>query len=49
MTAGSRHDRIVGVLLGDGSVRSVKYSVNPNVWKAVATIVGGETVSADSY
>jgi hypothetical protein len=49
MTAGSRHDRIVGVLLGDGSVRSVKYFVDPTVWKGIATIAGGETVSADSY
>jgi hypothetical protein len=49
MTAGSRHDAMVGLLLGDGSVRSVKYTVDPIVWKGLATIAGAETLSADSY
>jgi prepilin-type N-terminal cleavage/methylation domain-containing protein len=49
MTANSRHDKIVGLLLGDGSVRVVKYSVDPRVWRGLATISGGEVFSADSY
>jgi prepilin-type N-terminal cleavage/methylation domain-containing protein len=49
MTANSRHDHLVSLLLGDGSVRFVKYSVFPGIWRALGTISGGEVVSADSY
>ena len=49
MTANSRHSKIVVLLLGDGSVRPVTYSVAPSVWQAVGTIAGGETISADAY
>ena len=49
MTAGSRHDTIVGLLLGDGSVRFVKDSVGPAVWRALGTIAGGETVPGDAF
>jgi len=49
MTAGSRHDRGVGLLLGDGSVRLVKETVSPPVWRALGTIAKGETVPADGF
>jgi prepilin-type N-terminal cleavage/methylation domain-containing protein len=49
MTAGSRHDQVVGLLLGDGSVRFVKYTVDPLVWQGLGTIAGGEAISGDSY
>lgn len=49
MTASSRHDAAVGLLLGDGSVRFVTYGVAPPVWKALATIAGGETLADNSY
>ncbi|MDR3637968.1 MAG: DUF1559 domain-containing protein [Isosphaeraceae bacterium] len=49
MTSSSRHAGVVNVLFGDGSVRAVKYSVSPNVWQALATIAGGETISGDAY
>ena len=49
MTANSRHAEVVGLLLGDGSVRPVKYSVDPAVWKALGTIAGGEAIAGDSY
>jgi prepilin-type N-terminal cleavage/methylation domain-containing protein len=49
MTANSRHDKVIGLLLGDGSARFVKYSVDPRVWKGLATISGGEVISADAY
>lgn len=42
--ARSRHSGGVNVLLGDGSVRFVSNSVNPDVWKALSTRAGGEVV-----
>jgi prepilin-type N-terminal cleavage/methylation domain-containing protein/prepilin-type processing-associated H-X9-DG protein len=48
-TADSKHSGGVNVLMCDGSVRFVKYSVSPVTWSAVGTRNGGETVSADSY
>jgi prepilin-type N-terminal cleavage/methylation domain-containing protein len=48
-TAASRHPGIVNTLLADGSVRSVKGSVNRFVWRALATRAGGEAVSASDY
>jgi prepilin-type N-terminal cleavage/methylation domain-containing protein len=49
MTAGSRHDGGVGLLLGDGSVRFVKETVSPPIWRALGTIAGGETVPGDAF
>jgi hypothetical protein len=49
MTANSRHGRSVGLLLGDGSVRPVAYSVDPGVWRALGTIAGGEPIAGDSF
>lgn len=49
MTASSRHDGVVGLLLGDGSVRFVKYAVDPVVWKGLGTIAGNETISGASF
>ena len=44
--ARSRHPGVVETLLADGSVRTVSDSVSKDVWRAAATIAGGETVSA---
>jgi hypothetical protein len=49
MTVNSRHAKVVGLLLGDGSVRFVTNSVNSRVWSAIGTIAGGEVISNDSY
>jgi type II secretory pathway pseudopilin PulG len=49
MTVSSRHRQGVGLLLGDGSVRFVNESISPAVWRALATIAGGEVISADAY
>jgi prepilin-type N-terminal cleavage/methylation domain-containing protein len=49
MTAGSRHDGGVGLLLGDGSVRFVKDSVGPAIWRALGTIAGGESIPGDAF
>ncbi|WP_165074138.1 DUF1559 domain-containing protein [Paludisphaera rhizosphaerae] len=48
-TARSRHSGGVNVLMCDGSVRFFKDSVNVTAWQAVATVAGGEVVSADAY
>jgi prepilin-type N-terminal cleavage/methylation domain-containing protein/prepilin-type processing-associated H-X9-DG protein len=47
--ASSRHPGGVNLLLGDGSVRFIKQTMNLNTWRALGTISGGEVVSADAY
>jgi prepilin-type N-terminal cleavage/methylation domain-containing protein/prepilin-type processing-associated H-X9-DG protein len=49
MPPSSRHPGGVNLLLGDGSVRFAKDSINLAIWRALGTISGGEVVSADSY
>jgi prepilin-type N-terminal cleavage/methylation domain-containing protein/prepilin-type processing-associated H-X9-DG protein len=49
ITAGSRHPGVANCLMMDGSVRTVKSSVNPITWWAIASMNGGEVVSADQY
>jgi prepilin-type N-terminal cleavage/methylation domain-containing protein len=48
-TASSRHPGVVNELMCDGSVRSIKNSINMNVWWALGTRAGGEVISADAY
>lgn len=43
-TANSGHTRLVNVLLFDGSVRGVPYSVSLPAWRALGTRQGGETI-----
>jgi prepilin-type processing-associated H-X9-DG protein len=45
----SRHPGGVNVMMGDGSVRFVKNSVNLVAWRGLGTRNGAEVVSADSY
>ncbi len=45
----SYHPGGVNVLLGDGSVRFVKTSVNGAAWRALGTVAGSEVVSSDSF
>ena len=47
VTATSRHRGGVNMLSLDGSVRFVKESIAPPVWKAMGTIAGAEIVSGD--
>jgi prepilin-type N-terminal cleavage/methylation domain-containing protein len=47
--ARSRHPGGLNVLIGDGSVRFFKNSVNMPVWLGLNTIAGGEITSADSW
>ena len=45
----SRHPGGVNFLFGDGSVRMLKNTINPIVYRALFTRSGNEVVSADSY
>jgi len=47
--ASSAHSGGVNVLMGDGSVKFVKNSVNRDTWWALGTRAGGETVGSDAY
>ena len=47
--ASSRHPGVVNVLFADGSTRTVKGSVNYQVWWNVGTRAGNEVVSSDTY
>ena len=46
--ARSRHPGGINVLLGDGSVRFLKNSINMSVWLGLNTINGCEIISADA-
>jgi prepilin-type N-terminal cleavage/methylation domain-containing protein/prepilin-type processing-associated H-X9-DG protein len=48
-TARSFHPGGVNALLGDGSVRFVKSSVDGYTWRALGTVSGAEVVGADAY
>ena len=45
----SRHPGGVNTLMGDGTVRFVKNTVDLATWRALGTRDGGEALSADSY
>ena len=49
MPPSSRHPGGVNVLLGDGSVRFVRDTVNIATWRALGTRNGYEIISADGY
>ncbi|AGA31583.1 DUF1559 domain-containing protein [Singulisphaera acidiphila] len=48
-TARSYHSGGVNTLLGDGSVRFVKSTINGTTWRALGSVAGGEVISADAY
>ena len=45
----SFHPGGINVLLGDGSVRFIKNSINIQTWWALGTKAGGEIISADQF
>jgi prepilin-type N-terminal cleavage/methylation domain-containing protein/prepilin-type processing-associated H-X9-DG protein len=49
VTATSRHSGGVHALMGDGSVRFVKQTIAPNIWRALGTIHGGEAIDSSAY
>jgi prepilin-type N-terminal cleavage/methylation domain-containing protein/prepilin-type processing-associated H-X9-DG protein len=48
-TASSRHPGAVNTFFADGSVRSVKSTVDRRIWRALGTRAGGEIISATDY
>jgi prepilin-type N-terminal cleavage/methylation domain-containing protein len=48
-TASSRHPGLIGILLADGSVRTIRNGINLAVWRSLATKSGGEVVSSSDY
>ncbi len=49
ITSRSYHPGGVNALMGDGSVRFVKSSINGITWRALGTVGGGEISAGDSY
>lgn len=49
LTADSYHPGGVNILLGDGSVRFAKNSIDGMSWRALSTIAGGEVISGDAF
>lgn len=49
MTSRSYHPGGVNVLMGDGSARFIKNTIDGRVWRALGSISGGEVVSADAF
>ena len=47
--ADSYHSGGINVLMGDGSVKFIKDSINQYTWWALGTKAGGEVISADAY
>jgi prepilin-type processing-associated H-X9-DG protein len=45
----SNHPGGLNMAMSDGSVRFIKNSISLYTWSALATIAGGEIISADSY
>ena len=49
LAASSYHAGGVNTALGDGSVRFIKNSLSPVIWRALGTMAGGEVISGDAY
>jgi prepilin-type N-terminal cleavage/methylation domain-containing protein/prepilin-type processing-associated H-X9-DG protein len=49
ITARSYHTGGVNALLGDGSVRFVKSTIDGTVWRSLGSVAGGEVISADQF
>lgn len=47
--ADSYHSGGINALMGDGSVKFIKNSVNRNTWWSLGTKANGEVISADAY
>ncbi|WP_435011888.1 DUF1559 domain-containing protein (plasmid) [Tundrisphaera lichenicola] len=47
--ANSNHPGGANVLMGDGSVKFIKSTIQPNIWWALGTRTGGEVISADQF
>jgi prepilin-type N-terminal cleavage/methylation domain-containing protein len=45
----SKHAGGVSMVMGDGSVKFIRNTINLSTWSALATIKGNEIISADAY
>ena len=46
---GSSHPGGINAQFGDGSVRFIKFTVDPSTFRRLAVIDDGEIISADSF
>ena len=49
VTSRSHHPGIVNALFADGSVHSIKDSINWQTWRSLGTVAGGEVLSSDAH
>jgi prepilin-type processing-associated H-X9-DG protein len=49
INARNYHPGGANTLMGDGSVRFVKSTIDGMVWRELGTVAGGELISSDSY
>jgi prepilin-type N-terminal cleavage/methylation domain-containing protein/prepilin-type processing-associated H-X9-DG protein len=49
LTADSYHPGGVNTLMGDGSVRFIKNSIDGMTWRALGSIAGSEVISSDTF
>jgi prepilin-type processing-associated H-X9-DG protein len=49
VTSRSHHPGCVNALFADGSVHTIKDSINWQTWRSLGTVGGGEVLSSDSY
>ena len=49
ITSRSYHPGSVNALFADGSVHSIKNTINFQTWRALGTVGGGEVISSDAY
>ncbi|MFO0909042.1 MAG: DUF1559 domain-containing protein [Isosphaeraceae bacterium] len=49
ITARSYHPGGVQILLGDGSARFIRSTIDGRIWRALGTVAGGEVVSEDAF
>ena len=47
--ASSAHPGGCNVMMGDGSVKFIKNTINRQTWWSLGTKAGGEVISADAY
>lgn len=49
VTASSRHPGGVNLMMADGSVRFIKETIEPRVWRSLGTAAGREVVGSGAY
>ena len=49
LSASSKHSGGVNALFADGSVHFIKDSINPQTWRNLGSVGGGEVISSDTY